>query len=79
MVMGSSTSLLRVGGRNPFMPRDCFWNAKYLMQRDFRYLQNGGLLHTQQEGKTGRILCFVQRKFALQPDTKITNGGNRLT
>ena len=70
MVMGSSTSLLRVGGLNPFTPRDCFWNVKYLMQKDFQYLQTA-VSSKQQEVKIGKILCFVQRKILSFEQRKI--------
>ena len=47
---------------NPFTPRDCFWDTKYLMQKDFQYLQMVAS-STQQEEKIGKILFFLQRKF----------------
>ena len=55
---------------NPFTPRDCFGDTKYLMQKDFQYLQMVAS-STQQERKTGKILFFLHRTFLFSPAEKL--------
>ena len=49
---------------------DCFWNTKCLTQKDFQYLQ-AVASSTQQEGKIGKILFFVQRTFLFSRTAKL--------